>query len=424
MIRLLSLCLLLPFAVLADQHEWRVYEYYHAGGGSLIGTKVACIICGAGSSAPVPNVQSGWCTCHSPQRSVEVRARHLCYTDGSNDPAFANDLNGRLHDMTPAQLGAIDWGSTADNISPEVQMFQWYPNGSVVDVGDGSRGVVTEDVNGNPVVSPFVDGSASGYSNGRQGTYTLNPLGDNMYSSNFTPNWSGGVSDNGSSSPVSSGSSSSVVVPYSSGSGSSTSSGSTVFDQPTTETRTNDSGENYHVISVPAETVNLGNGSSITMRDYSGILNAIGGNLSSGFSKLHDDVSVINENIRKQLESSEDVSVAENHEPDIDISAEVSEGQGVLDSLSEEGSGWRFDFGMGSNPVGNLITGLIGNPPTSFGECDHVCSVSFDLPLAGSIQYEFNISDWFPPAFRSCILMILSIIFAIASAKAISGAFS
>lgn len=226
----------------------------------------------------------------------------------------------------------------------------------------------------------------------------------------------GGASDSGSTSPVNNGSGSSVsVVPFGSG--------STVFDQPQTENRTDGNGQSYSVVSVPAQTVNLGNGSSITLYDYSGLLNAIGSNLSSGFDKLHEDNDIINENLRKQLESDGAPDVAENVDPSVSDSSVTSEVNEQLDLVRDSQSGWGFDFGTGSNPIGNMITRLIGNPPTNFGTQDNVCQVDFSLPLVGTITYSFRLSDWFPSAFRSCILMILSIFFAIASAHAISGAF-
>ncbi len=205
--------------------------------------------------------------------------------------------------------------------------------------------------------------------------------------------------------------------------GGSPSSGSTVFDTPSTVLGTTESGDTYNIINVPSQTVTMDNGSSITLYDYSSLLNAIGENVSSGFNKLHDDNNVINENLRKQLETDEGVSVAENTDPQVDTSAAESEAQEQLDIINQEGSGWGFDFGLGSNPVGDLITSFFGNPPTNFGSQNQVCQVSFDLPLVGTLQYTFNLSDWFPAAFRSCILMILTFFFAIASAKAVSGAF-
>ena len=127
--------------------------------------------------------------------------------------------------------------------------------------------------------------------------------------------------------------------------------------------------------------------------------------------------------MRYALTSDDVPNVANFEDPSFDTSSVSSEVQSQLDLIDDSQPGWRFDFGMGSNPLGDLITGLIGDPPTSFGESDNVCDIDFDLPLAGTVHYSFVLSDWFPSAFRSCILMILSIFFAIACAKAISGAF-
>ena len=91
--------------------------------------------------------------------------------------------------------------------------------------------------------------------------------------------------------------------------------------------------------------------------------------------------------------------------------------------MTAENSGWGFDFGTGSNPIGNFITGLIGNPPTNFGSQDQVCDIHIPIWGEYAVSYKFKLSDWFPAAFRSCILFILSIFYAIAIAKAVSGAF-
>ena len=258
---------------------------------------------------------------------------------------------------------------------------------------------------------PLVNGVAEGYQGGKSGTYTLTPVGEGQYATTFTPAWSGGVSQSGSSSSLSGGGSSSSV------------SGSAEYDKPLTTTITDQNGQSHDVVSAPSHTATLPNGSTITTYDYTSLLNAIGSNVSKGFDQVHDDLNTVNENLRKQLETDEDVNVAENTDPSVDTSSVESEVQEQLDIINQEGSGWRFDFGLGSNPIGSLITSFFGNPPTNFGQLNDVCNISFELPLVGTLQYQFRLSDWFPPAFRSCLLMILTIVFAIASAKAVSGAF-
>ena len=405
-------------------HSWVLVTFYHSNDRKVVGAKVYCTMCGIHASDPVPKVNSnGYCTCHG--WSVLLSTRGLgnnTACDGSDPDVGA--LNGRLNDyfdsLPSGAFPAIDIDGMAENFDPSSPMISYFPNGTVLTDPNGVRYAVTDSPDGeNRFGVPFVNGVAQGYQGGSAGSYSLVAFGEGQYGSNFTPAWSGGVSESGSSSSLSVGGSSSSVVPF----GGSPSSGSTVFDTPSTVLGTTESGDTYNIINVPSQTVPLENGSSITLYDYSSLLNAIGQNVSSGFNQLHDDNNVINENLRKQLETDDGVSVAENTDPQVDLSPAVAEAQEQLDLINQEGSGWRFDFGMGSNPIGNLITSFFGNPPTNFGTQDNVCEVSFDLPLVGTLQYSFRLSDWFPPAFRSCMLMILTIIFAIASAKAVSGAF-
>ena len=179
----------------------------------------------------------------------------------------------------------------------------------------------------------------------------------------------------------------------------------------------------YKVITVPQQTTSLGNGATITTYDYSGILSAIGGTLSAGFDRMNYDLDVMNENQRIQLETDSAVDVAESSDPDIDLSSDQQEAQAELDKLQETQSGWGFDFGLGNNPIGSVFTKLFGNPVLSLGSSDEVCNVDFELTKDIRFHYSFKLSDYFPPAFRSLMLMILTFIFAIASLKAISGAF-
>ena len=347
--------------------------------------------------------------------------------DSNDDGAPVISMGARLSDyfdsLPSGVVPAIDFDSMGSGFDPVNPMIAYYPNGDILSV-DGVPYVVTDNADGdNRYGVPFVNGQAQGYQGGKSGSYTLVSFGEGQHRSTFVADWSGGVSDSGSSSSVSGGSSSSSVVPVGGGSGGSTSGGSTVFDVPSSRPVVNDDGDTYYVIEAPASTAVLPSGDTIVLHDYTALLNALGLNVSSGFSKVHDDLSVVNENLRKQLELDTVVDVAAEQEPEFDTSSVSSEVQSQLDLIEDAQSGWRFDFGMGSNPVGDVITGLIGNPPTSFGSSDHVCDIDFDLPLAGTIHYSFVLSDWFPSAFRSCVLMILSIFFAIACAKAISGAF-
>jgi len=406
-------------------HHWVLQKYHHSDDNSVIGCRVYCTMCGLNVSAPVSKVKGSYCSCHG--KSVLQSFVQL-----SSDPCDPNDdgapviaLGGRLgdyfDDMPDGVLPAIDFDGLANNFNSASPMISYFPNGNVLTGPNGLPYVVTDSPDSDQRYAvPFVNGVAQGYQGGKAGTYALVPF-EGQYYSNFVPVWSGGVSESGSSSSLSDGGSSSSVVPY--GGSSSPSSGSTVFDTPSTTPKTNDVGTSYNVVSVPSQTVSLSNGSSLTVRDYTDLLNAIGRNLSSGFNKVHDDVSTLNENLRKQLETEENVDVLDNVDPSIDdqsVSEDVNE---QLDLIRQPQSGWGFDFGMGSNPIGEVITRFFGNPPTSFGSQDNVCSVSFTLPLVGSLQYEFVLSRYFPSAFRSCMLMILSIVFAIASAKAVSGAF-
>lgn len=407
-------------------HSWCIVRFHHSNDNSVIAAKVYCSMCGLNGAAPVPNVSGSYCTCHG--RSVILSRVSLSSSpcDPNDDGAVVVAMSDRLGDyygsLPSGTLPAIDYGGMENNFNPNNPMIAYYPNGSVLTDPNGLRYAVTDSPDGeNRYGVPFVNGVAEGYQGGKAGSYSLVAFGEGQYGSNFTPAWSGGVSQIGSTSSLSGGGSSSSVVPY--GGSSSPSSGSTVFNNPATTPVSTESGDTYNVINVPSQTVTLDNGFSITLYDYSSLLNAIGENVSSGFNKLHDDNDVINENLRKMLQVEEDVSIAPESDPQVDTSSVDSEVQEQLDLITQEGSGWRFDFGMGSNPLGNLITSFFGNPPTNFGTQDNVCSVDFELPLVGTIHYEFNLSVWFPPAFRSLILMILTIIFAIASAKAVSGAF-
>ena len=369
---------------------------------------------------------------------LDYRAQNMYWSSVLKKMLYRQDLYIDIGTRSPDDVGAIlrsyfdpddsfaygpiDWGG--DFTQP---MTPLKPVGTVLYHDSSPVAIVASDGQGIKAV-PLVSDGSGGYSapavvDGKNGSYTISYSPDVGWSVGFNPFWSGGISDSGTSSSLSIGSSSSSVVPVGGGSGGSTSFGFTVFDVPTSRPVLNDNGDTYYIIDAPATTATLPSGDQIVMRDYTSLLNALGLNLSSGFSKLHDDLDVVNENLRMQLEIDSAVDVAEHVEPSVDTDSVSSEVQEQLDLINSQGSGWGFDFGLGRNSVGDLITSFFGNPPTSFGSQDRVCQIDFDLPLVGSVQYAFVLSDWFHPAFRSCMLMILTIVFAIASAKAVSGAF-
>ena len=422
MIWRVSIILLLPISTYAVHHEWIRDVFYHSDGSGVIATRVRCSLCGLGND-PVGGVSGGWCTCHSPPISVLVRSYSLGSSD-EDDPESTsgriNSINDSLASMPPEQQAAIDWSNLPYN-DMEGGGWNWsyLPPGTVVD--DGS-GVVSASPDGSGgYVVPVVDGTASGYNEqGKPGSWTVSPIGDNLYGSQWTPTWTGGPSDSGSwGSPANS------ALPLSP-------------DNMPSIPLVDDGNGNLIVNSPPVSpTINIevpsgsGGGSAppvnvevtFNMHDYSGVLNAILNGVYSGFDRQYAFLLNLDQNLRYALTSDDVPNVANFEDPSFDTSSVSSEVQSQLDLIDDSQSGWRFDFGMGSNPLGDLITGLIGDPPTSFGESDNVCDIDFDLPLAGTVHYSFVLSDWFPSAFRSCILMILSIFFAIACAKAISGAF-
>lgn len=415
---------LLPLPLFAVHHEWVRDEFYHADGSGVIGSRVRCSICGIGN-VPVGGVSGGWCTCHSPQRSVLVRSYSLGTSD-EDDPEMTEgriaSINGSLADMPSDQQAAIDW----DNLPTyDMEGGSWDWNylepGTVV---GGGSGVVSGGENGgSPHVVDVVGGQASGYdSNGKPGVWTVSPIGDNNYGSSWTPSWYGGATDNGASWSDPS-SSSLPLAPE---------------NIPDIPMRDNGSGtpEVYIPAFNPSVNIEVPSSSStpspvyvnvnMQMHDYSGILTAILKGIYSGFDREFTWLTNFDQNMRNALVATEAPDVAEYQEPAEmapDTSSVNTEVEEQLDLIREEGSGWGFDFGMGSNPIGTLITSMIGNPPTSFGTQDQVCQINFPIWGDFEIEYTFRLSDWFPAAFRSCMLMILSVVFAIASAKAVSGAF-
>ena len=287
--------------------------------------------------------------------------------------------------------------------------------------------------------APIIFGGSSGGSSSSGGSTS----GGSSSSGGGGSSSSGGSTSGGSSSSGGGGSSSSGGFYYPDGapSSSTVNNNSSVFNSPATynyfydqptyntvsHTTTGSDGQEvtteYKVISIPQQTATLGNGSTLTTFDYSGILNAIGGTLATGFERMDTDLNIMNENQRIQLETDQAVDVAEKSDPDIDLTSDQEEVKDELDKLQEKESGWGFDFGTGKNPIGTIFSKLFGNPVLNVGTQDQVCQIDFQLSEDIRFQYHFVLSDYFPPAFRSLMLMILTIVFAIASIKAISGAF-
>ena len=221
---------------------------------------------------------------------VDYRAQNMYYSSVLRKMLYRFDLYVDIGDRSPEDAGAllrswfdpndpysyapIDWGGDfTQNLTPllplgNVLYHDSQPFGIVGSdgvkvkmfplVSDGGGGYVTS----SPVV---VDGSS--------GSYTVSYSPDVGWRVGFTPAWSGGVSQSGTTSSLSGGGSSSSVVPY--GGSTSPSSGSTVFNTPSTIPVSTESGDTYNVINVPSQTVSLGDGSSITLFDFSPLLNAM-----------------------------------------------------------------------------------------------------------------------------------------------------
>lgn len=333
----------------------------------------------------------------------------------------------------------IDWGGDwSGHITP------YYPSGHVFYGGEDGKtptGVVMNQGGEMSTVPLSVQGG--GYVSdpvvyqGVSGQWQVFPYGDTPggFMSEFVPNWQGGITD--TSSPTTTidpffptASTAGGIGGISSDSGGSGSGGSSsVFESSFTYDRTYTKevtyeGQTYTVVDVPRTVTTSGGGSGGASfqdveYDYSGILNSIGGVLQSFAQANIDGISTINDNLRKELEIDDNgelqVAPLDENEYPVDTSE--------LDELQTEMSGWDFSFGMGQNPIGDVFTALIGNPPTGIGKHDAV--IDMDIPIFGehSVHYHFNLSDYIPPAFRSLVLMVVTMLFAIVYMKAISGAF-
>ncbi|MBR1922114.1 MAG: hypothetical protein IJ829_09005 [Kiritimatiellae bacterium] len=252
--------------------------------------------------------------------------------------------------------------------------------------------------------------------NGSKGVFYVVSSGDGLFSYEFRPTWSGGVS-----SPAQGANS----LPSPTGPVFDTGPVSLSFPSPASGSAQLDNGSYLVAPTYQTITVNNGSGSdvSLTLPDYSPVLNAIGGVAQGGFDTLHQDFDTLNENEKLffTLDSDSDLFVAQDSTPTFDGDSSVS--SDVQDILDDVG-GWDFSFGTGNNVIGNIITAMIGNPPTSFGSQDTIWDIDIPIFDRTTVHSTFRLSDWFPPAFRSFVLFCITLFFGIASAKAVSRAFS
>ena len=310
------------------------------------------------------------------------------FTATPSNVETANNFFSAIDD--PLDFNLFDYTSGVDSGIPSAK-----PAGSPILDGSGIPvGVVGYNEDGEKTFLPVVQEgngyAAVGYDeNGNQGIYTLNPGVDGMWPhATFTPVPDSGSGESGSNTPITDN-----------------------INPP----QTDESGQ----VATPSETVTIPNGnggsSTITMRDYTPLLSQIAKNQIEGINRVDSSLSDIKDALTIDNATSVDVAPLDNADYTLDTSE--------ADSIAEEVSGWGFSFGMSQNPIGGIFTSILGNPPTSFGSVDRVWSVDFDLGFT-TVTSTFSLSDFFISAFRSCILMIETILIAIAIAKAISGAFS
>ena len=428
----------LPCFVRAE-HYWVREWWVHSNDGSVLGMRIRCQTCGAGGNTVLPNVGNGWCNCHSPSISILYRSMSLFVTNPDNnqqEQGRANLINGQIleyMDSIPANaVPAIDWDAMSDPNNYGLKLASLgsgYVDSAgnvylaIVDSPDGLSSDIPR-IYYNPATS-IGNGQyqAESYNDaGKLGTFTVTSLGDGLFSAPvFKTYWSGGVSGSSSSSSLpSSGGATFVNTSTSSPVTFGGSSSQMYFNSPSTTT-ISDGGTSFNVVNYPVNNYVTSSGDTIPIIDYRDGLNAIGGTLQGGFDDVHTAFETLVENQKSQLEldSADGLDVAEPDEPQDDTSSVDSEVADVL----QEVSGWGFDFGMGSNPLGQIFTSLFGNPPTSFGSQDVIWDTEIPITSDLSVTSRFALSDYFIPAFRSCILMILSLVFAIATAKSVSGAF-
>ena len=309
----------------------------------------------------------------------------------------ANTVFGSIND--PLDFNLYDYNSGLDSGIPRMKDA----GTPILDNTGKPVGVVGYNSDGEKTFLPTVDYNggyaAVGYdSSGNQGVYYISSGTDGMYpQASFTPS---GSSDSGSSSI-------------------NTNSPPPLSDNiPPVQT------DSDGKVSVPTQTVPVSDGSggsvNITMRDYSPLLSQIAQNQIEGINRVDQNFSQLNSNLETIFKVDSVPDVAPNTDPTFDTSSVDSEAQEQLEQVS----GWDFSFGLGANPIGNIFTSLIGNPPTSFGRVDQVWDVDFTIFGDVTVHSSFKLSDYFIPAFRSLFLFILSILFAIAFAHQISKAWS
>lgn len=306
-----------------------------------------------------------------------------------------NNFLGGVGEEDPQNLNLLDY-----TVPPSNGLPPYRPVGTVmVDLNGNPYAISGYDASGERAVIPVTpvgDGyySGVGYNDsGQQGTYYVNPPIDGSYGyATFEPSPSDSVVD--------------------------TDKPPSVTDNITPPVLDVDGN-----VSLPTTSVTVPDGSggtsTIVMRDYTPLLSQIAINQIEGINRRDSSFQQLNENLQS-LFVADSASLEENAFDSPDLSDVQSESELVLSDVS----GWDFSFGLGSNPIGNVITSLFGNPPTNFGSVDEVWDVQ--IPIYGdlTVNSSFKLSDYFIPAFRSALLMILTVVFAIAVAKQVSGAFS
>lgn len=318
------------------------------------------------------------------------------------------NLYDRLASVPVPDQKYIDFGG--DFTTP---ILPYYPSGHIFMDGNGApNGVVLN--NGGELSTLPVEPKGEGYitppfiQNGIEGYYQIVPIGDGLFGSSFTPSWDGGIdSDKPPTESVGD------VNP----SGSIVNGGDTVFNWQLPSTAVD--GDYANVVSYPTYNAGSVGGANISMIDYSSALSVIGSTLQNHALANNEALKTINENLQKQLEIDDggelQVAPLDMTEYDVDTS-EVS-------VLMDEVSGWDYSFGMDHNVIGDTFSRIFGNPPTAFGSQDMVWDVDFPLFSDVRVKSTFNITKYFPPAFRSMVLMFVTLYFAIVYMKTISGAF-
>lgn len=325
-----------------------------------------------------------------------------------SDVVNANNLFGSIQD--PLQNNLYDLSYGLDSGIPRMK-----PVGTpILDNTGKPVGVVGFNKDGEKEFLPTVDFNggygAAGYdSSGQEGIYYISPGTDGMYpQATFTPVGGAGGSGGGS------------------GGGNINTSKPT----PITDNIPNPAMGEDDKIETPKQDVDIPTGGggggdgegnvSFSLYNYTSLLQTIAKNQIEGINRMDENFSVLNQNLQTIFGVDSVSDVAPNTDPSFDTSSVDTEVQERLDDVST----WDFSFGLGSNPIGDIVTSLIGSPPTSFGRVDSVWEVDFTLFNDVTVHSSFKLSDYFIPAFRSLILFIFSIFFAIAVAHQISKAWS